>query len=98
VKRHVSSHWAEVVLVCRKCSKKLGGGFGPQGDKPLAKALKKRAGGKGRKAAFGVIETGCLDICPKRGVTVVRGSTPGDWQVIEAGTPVDAVAARLGLG
>jgi len=33
------TRWSEVVLVCRKCSKKLDGGFGPDGDKTLKKAL-----------------------------------------------------------
>ena len=35
------TRWKDVVLVCRKCQKKLNGGFGPDGDKTLKKALKK---------------------------------------------------------
>lgn len=49
------------MLVCRKCSKKLGGGFGPNGRMRLAKALRHEPGfGKGRKALVGVVEVGCL--------------------------------------
>jgi len=44
-----------------------------------------------------VIETKCLKLCPKRAVCVVNGARPGEWLVVEPGTPVDEVAARLGL-
>jgi hypothetical protein len=53
--KRARSDWTEVVLVCRKCSKKLDGGFGEDGDEKLAKVLRKsvkaKGGGKGRKAA-----------------------------------------------
>lgn len=94
----VRACWSEVVLVCRKCSKKLKGGFGPDGDDRLAKALKRElGGGKNRKAALGVIEVGCFDVCPKDAVVVARGGAPGDWLVVPRGTPTAAVAERLGL-
>ncbi len=52
--RTVRSRWSGTVLVCRKRSKKLGGGFGPEGKRPLAKALRKHlALGKGPKAEAG---------------------------------------------
>lgn len=34
--KRVRAEWREVVLVCRKCSKKLDGGFGAKGNKRLA--------------------------------------------------------------
>jgi hypothetical protein len=46
--KRVKADWSEVVLVCRKCSKKLGGGFGADGDQKLAKILRKAIGAKGR--------------------------------------------------
>jgi hypothetical protein len=96
--RSVPAHWQAAVLVCRKCEKKIGGGFGEKGKERLARLLRKRAGGgKGRKASLGVIETKCLKLCPKRAVTVVNGSRPRDWLVIPAGTPIEEVEARLGL-
>ena len=58
----VRSRWERVILVCGKCEKKLGGSFGADGNKRLSKLLRKRAGGKGRKAAFGVVTTGCLKL------------------------------------
>ena len=92
------AEWRAVALVCEKCTRKLGGGFGEKGGTPLAKALRKWAGkGKGRKAGAGVYEVPCLKICPKGAVTVVDGNRPGEWLIVEKGTPVGEVAARLGL-
>ncbi|PTD26076.1 hypothetical protein [Sphingomonas fennica] len=96
MKTHVRSDWRGAILVCRKCGKKAGGGFGPKGKTSLAKALRKEMhGGKGRKARLGVVEVGCLGVCPKHAVTVVDASRPGEWLIVPAGTPVEEVAARL---
>jgi len=101
---HVRAGWSDLILVCRKCSRRIDGGFGPDGDERLARILKRRlnprTGGKGkpRKQAVGVIETGCLDICPKNGVVVVRHGALDDWLVIRKGMPVDAILALLGYG
>lgn len=93
----VPSRWAAAILVCGKCEKKLGGGFGKKDDKPLSRLLIKSAGGKGRKAGLGVVTTKCLKLCPKQAVTVVDGAHPGEWLVIERGTSIEEVRARLGL-
>ena len=86
------------MLVCRKCSKKVGGGFGEKGKTPLAKALRGLGNGrKGRKADLGVVEVGCLKVCPKQAVVAFNGRTPGDWVIVPAGTTIADVAARLGL-
>jgi len=97
--RHVASRWTNAVLVCRKCSKKLkGGGFGPDGDKPLAKALRKHLHlGKGRKSHAGIIEVGCLDICPKHAVTVIDTRRPDRWLIVKPHADLDALARDLGL-
>ena len=56
--KSAKTEWRDVVLVCRKCSKKLDGGFGPGGDLTLKKALRKylhlKTGKKGRKGALTV--------------------------------------------
>jgi predicted metal-binding protein len=95
--KRARSDWTEVVLVCRKCSKKLDGGFGEDGDQKLAKALRKSVGGKGRKATVGVIEVDCLDICPKNAVVAVKASRPGDWVIVPRGASTTAVRERLEL-
>lgn len=92
--RAIAAKWSEVVLVCRKCSKKLDGGFGRKGDVRLEKALKGEFPGKrGPK----VLAVPCLDICPKQAVCVVVGGQPGRVHLVARGTPVDEVIAALAL-
>lgn len=96
MKAHVRSDWRGAILVCRKCGKKLDGGFGPKGKTSLAKALRKAiGGGKGRRAKLGVVETGCLDICPKGAVTVIDTRHASKWLIVKAGTPIEEVVGRL---
>ena len=94
--RHLRSEWRGAVIVCGKCSKKLGGGFGDKGRTPLVKLLRKSLGlKKGRKASLGLVESRCLKICPKRAVTVVAPS--GEWLVVPAGAEPDVILAALHL-
>jgi predicted metal-binding protein len=89
VKDHVRARWSGAVLVCGKCSKKLGGGFGDKGRTPLAKALRQEPEfGKRRKASVGVIETKCLGICPRKAVVVVDTRTPDRWRIVPEGADV----------
>lgn len=98
VKPAVRARWSRAVLVCAKCSKKIDGGFGPDGDRPLAKALRKHLGlKKGPKARAGVVETRCLGVCPKRSVTVVDAARPGEWLLVSPGADLDALGQELGL-
>ena len=91
--------WRNVVLVCRKCSKKLGGeGFGPDGDKSLKKSLRKYLkAGKGKKARLVIKETDCFDICPKNAVVAVNAANPKALLIVPAGADLFEVKARLGL-
>jgi len=93
------TQWRDVVLVCRKCSKKLdGGGFGPDGDRSLRKALRKALKtGKGRKAELVVIETGCFDVCPKNAVVAVNAARPDALLIVPRGADLGEVRVRLGL-
>ena len=91
--------WKDVVLVCRKCSKKLdGGGFGPHGDKTLKKALRKyfKSTG-GAEAELAVRHTGCFDVCPKNAVVAINASNPKALLIVPAGADLFEVKARLGL-
>ena len=92
--------WRDVVLVCKKCQKKLDGGFGPHGDKSLKKALKKYlkpGDGKGRKAELAVIETACFDVCPKNAVVCVNAAEPKALLIVPVGADLCEVKARLRL-
>ena len=96
LRKPVRSNWERALLVCRKCSGKVDGGFGAKGRTPLAKALRKELGlGKGRRARIGVVEVKCLGLCPKRAVVAVDGAAPRRWHVIPAGTDVAEVARTL---
>ena len=88
------SNWDQTVLVCAKCSKNVGGGFGPKGKTPLLKALRALFG-KGRKASAGVIPVKCLGVCPKNAVTVIDSRRPREWMIVPAGTPVAHVVNAL---
>ncbi|WP_191058525.1 (2Fe-2S) ferredoxin domain-containing protein [Geminicoccus harenae] len=98
--RKVASRWEGVALICRKCSRCLKGGFGPDGDQHLAKALRRHLArdgspAKGRKAHLGVVEIGCLDICPRWGVVMIRSSAPSEWLIVPAGMDLAEVEALL---
>ena len=94
--RPVRAGWAGAVLVCGKCSKKLGGGFGEKGQTPLVKLLRQALGvKKGRKADRGVVEIKCLGVCPKNAVMVVDSAQPDRWLVVPAGTDLAEVEAAV---
>lgn len=96
MKTSVRSDWRGTVLVCAKCTKKAGGGFGDKGKTPLAKALKKHLGArKGRKSPIGILEVRCLGVCPGGAVTVVDGNNPRQWLLVRPGTDITEVAAQL---
>ncbi len=96
--KSATTNWRQVVLVCRKCSKKLDGGFGPEGDKSLKKALRKYLkAGKGKKAELVVKETDCFDICPRKAVVAVNAANPKALLIVPAGADLFEVKALLGL-
>ena len=98
------TEWRDVILICKKCSKKLDGGFGPDGKKTLRKALKtylkpeqSRKTAKGRKAELAIIQTGCFDICPKNAVVAINAANPKALLIVPTGADLLEVKARLGL-
>lgn len=94
----VRSDWSSTLLVCRKCSKRLDGGFGPKGRTSLAKALRAHLGlKKSRKGRAGIVDVKCLGVCPRGAVTVVNGTAPGEWMLVKAGADLDEVVAGLGF-
>ncbi|MCP1468517.1 putative metal-binding protein [Sphingobium sp. OAS761] len=98
VKDHVRSNWQNAVLVCRKCSKKMDGGFGVDGSQRLAKVLRRHLTlGKGRKAAAGIVEVNCLGVCPKGAVTVVNGARAREWLLVRPDADLDELAEMLDL-
>ena len=65
-----TSSWDDIVLVCGECARR-----GDCGDlTSLRKWLKHALKARGLKKRVRVVESGCLDLCPKRGVVLARGS------------------------
>ncbi len=63
--------WREdLVLICRQCQKHSAGIDG----RPVSKWLKRELKARGAGKRFRVAKVDCLDLCPKRAVTLVRGS------------------------
>ncbi len=87
--------WQDVVLICRKCSRKLDGGFGKDGDAPLRTELKQALRDAGRRRQVRVLETGCFSVCPKRAVSVMQGSRPVEILVVPEGTDAAELLRRL---
>ena len=87
--------WNAVAIACRKCGKKLRGGFGPEGDQKLSRAVRNHLRATGNRRALRVIETGCLGVCPKGAVTAIRIDRPGEFIIIPAGTPDKVLVASL---
>ena len=96
--RTVATRSATLVAICKKCGKKVGGGFGDGGGQSLAKALKKGLDlPKWKRSPIRIVETGCMKLCPKGAVAVTTSGDARLVYVIPAGTPVGEVAAHLGL-
>ena len=94
----VRSDWQGAVVVCGKCSKKIGGGFGDGGKTSLVKALRRVMGlKKGRRSRLGIVESKCLGVCPKNAVVVVDSRAAGEWLVVPAGAQLEDVVERLGV-
>lgn len=97
--RTVSRKWDEIILLCAKCGKKAGGGFGPKGKTRLDKYLRSQLKlPKGKHASIHFATTSCFKVCPKNAVTVARGSRPGTLHVIPAGADAAEIAETLGIG
>lgn len=96
--RTVTTPSTTLVAICKKCGKKMGGGFGDGGGKSLAKALKTHLDlPKWKRSPIRIVETGCTKLCPRRAVAVTTSRDPTLVFVIPQETPVGEIAAHLGL-
>lgn len=87
-----------LLAICGKCGKKLDGGFGSDNGRSLVKSLRQIVpNAKGKRATTRIVETRCLDICPKGAVALIDSRTPGEVLLVRRGTAVEDVVARLDL-
>ncbi len=91
----IATDWTDLVLVCRKCSRKLDGGFGVDGDISLRRALRQAVRRRGRRGTVGVVEVGCFGVCPKAAVTVAHGHEAGRLVVVPRCFSADALLDHL---
>jgi hypothetical protein len=92
--RPTPTGWDDVILICKKCSKKLSGGFGDGRDEPLRKALRGALKEVGKRGRVGMIEVSCFGVCPKQAVTVAFGSAPGELLTVPEGFDMRVLAGR----
>jgi predicted metal-binding protein len=89
--------WRNVVILCRKCGKKLDGGFGRKRKERLKTVLRNTLRTAGRRRDIRIFETSCMGLCPKDGVSALNATHPGTIHVISAGSdPNDALRTLLG--
>ncbi len=93
--RSVSTPWRDIILVCRKCSKRVDGGFGEKGRLSLRQALRDALRTRGRRRDVRIVEIGCVGLCPKGAVTTSRASRPGELLAVPKGTDIGEVLERL---
>ncbi|WP_051362386.1 (2Fe-2S) ferredoxin domain-containing protein [Solimonas soli] len=83
--------WDELLLICRKCVKRQArAGSG----RPLRKELKRRLKAQAGGPRVRVVDCGCLDLCPKHGITVARGgelATDKPLRVLRNGDDLERV-------
>lgn len=91
----VPTPWKSVLLLCKKCSRKLDGGFGPGGDDTLRGTLRTELRRQGRARQCRIIETRCFGVCPKKAVTALSARSPGELVIVPARTEAQAVLDRL---
>jgi predicted metal-binding protein len=94
--RPTPTGWDDMILICRKCSKKLNGGFGAGGDEPLRKALRGPMRAAGKRGRVGVLEVPCFGVCPKKAVTVAIASRPETFLVVPRGFDAGVLVRQLG--
>ena len=85
----VATGWTDTLLICRKCSRKLDGGFGEDGKQTLRRAMRGALRATGQRGQIGLMEVACLGVCPKHAVTTARASQPGELVIVPEGTPVE---------
>ncbi len=91
--RQAKAPFAETVLLCSKCARRFPDDRGAKGVRSALKsALKSRRWGKVR-----VVETKCLDLCPKRRLVLASASTLFNHKlvVVDAGFDADAALTQL---
>ena len=96
VKTEVRSNWSNAVLVCAKCSKRVGGGFGPKRRTALSKALRRCAPELDTDVAHGLLDLAVHWLSPARvGATIVVHEQGFEWAAMDVATKFRAPKLSL---
>jgi hypothetical protein len=87
--------WETIILLCRKCARKMDGGYGTNGKETLGTALREAFREKGHRRDVRIIETRCMDVCPKKAVTALNANRPDRIMTIPKGTAATEVMEQL---
>jgi predicted metal-binding protein len=90
-----STPWERVILLCGKCSRKLGGGFGSKGEDSLRTVLRAELKEQGYGRSVRIIETRCMGICRRKAVTMLDAGRPGTLYTMSEGTAVAEILHEL---
>jgi hypothetical protein len=72
------------------------GGYGPKGKETLRSAMRDEFKAQEYQRDTRIVGTRCLGVCPKKSVTTVNASQPGEIFVIPKGcTAIDALARMI---
>jgi predicted metal-binding protein len=82
--------WSDVVAICAKCAAKLGRGH--KGKTELRGEIKQALKKRGLAEDIRVVETTCLDLCPKGGQTVATGRQLAKGRLTVVGPDADGEA------
>jgi predicted metal-binding protein len=87
----------ELVLVCRKCQKRLQQDGGNKKLARLRKTLRKRARRLDDSLDIYAVDVPCLKMCPKDGVTVCTGAQAAghECSIVRSLTDVDVLIGSL---
>ena len=91
----IATKWRSAVIVCRKCSKKLHGGFGLDGKRDFSRVLKEELRRADQHRTTRIVESKCLGLCPKNGVAVIPAQNPGTMLSVPAGADLLKILAKL---
>jgi hypothetical protein len=92
--RNYPAPWkGEILLVCRKCQKKLKHDGKKNGISKLSKTLKKRTRHDENAPRLHVLEVPCLKMCPEGGITVCTQRQLGrcECSIVRSREDIDAL-------
>jgi hypothetical protein len=92
--RSYQAPWkGELLLVCRKCQKKLKHNGKKNGISKLSKALKKRARHDENAPRLHVIQVPCLKMCPEGGITICTQHQlmRGQCSIVRSSADIDSL-------